>query len=89
MKNLIKKIKSKEDFDKFTKILSERMKYGKPISEKPMIDGMVIGFILTTKFALDLFLQKDMGRVLDGNIQKLEQIVIWCTNNEDELCSLL
>lgn len=37
-------------------------------------------------FAIDLFLQKDMGRVLDGTIQKLEQIVIWCTNNEDELC---
>ena len=89
MENLIKKFKSKEDFDKFTKILSERMKDGKPISDKPMIDGMVIGFILTTKFATDLFLQKDMGRVLDGTIQKLEQIVIWCTNNEDELCRLL
>ena len=89
MENLIKKFNSKEDFDKFTKILSERMKDGKPISDKPMIDGMVIGFILTTKFAVDLFLQKDMGRVLDGTIQKLEQIVIWCTNNEDELCSLL
>ena len=89
MKNIIKKIKSKEDFDKFTKILSERMKDDKSISDKPMIDGMVIGFILTTKFAVDLFLQKDMGRVLDGTIQKLEQIVIWCTNNEDELCRLL
>ena len=82
MENLIKKIKSKEDFDKFTKILSERLKDGKHISDNPMIDGMVIGFILTTKFAEDLFLQKDMGRVLDGTIQKLEQIVIWCTNNE-------
>ena len=89
MENLIKKFNSKEDFDKFTQILSERMKDGKPISDKPMIDGMVIGFILTTKFAVDLFLQKDMGRVLDGTIQKLEHIVIWCTNNEDELCRLL
>ena len=89
MKKLLKKFKTKEDFEKFSKILSERMKDGKPISDKPMIDGMVIGFILTTKFAVDLFLQKDMGRVLDGTIQKLEQIVIWCTNNEDELSSLL
>jgi hypothetical protein len=89
MENLLKKFKSKKDFEKFTKILSERMKENKPISDKPMIDGMVIGFILTTNFALDLFLQKDMGRVLDGTIQKLEQIVIWCTNNEDELCLLL
>lgn len=89
MEKLLKKFKTKEDFDKFTKILSERMKDDKPISDKPMIDGMVIGFILTTNFAVDLFLQKDMGRVLDGTIQKLEQIVIWCTNNEEELCSIL
>jgi hypothetical protein len=75
MKNLIKKIKSKEDFDKFSKILSERMKDGKPISDKPMIDCMVIGFILTTKFAIDLFLRKDMGRVLDGTIQKLNKMI--------------
>ena len=89
MKKLLEKFKSKEDFDKFTKILSERMKEGEPISDKPMIDGMVIGFILTTKFAQDLFLQKEMGNVLDGTIQKLEQIVIWCSNNEDKLCDLL
>lgn len=89
MEKLLKKFKSKEDFEKFTKILSERMKDNNPISDKPMIDGMVIAFILTTKFALDLFLQKDMGHVLDGTMQKLEQIVIWCTNNEDELCRLL
>ncbi len=89
MEKLLKKIKTKDDFDRFSKILSERMKENKPISDKPMIDGMVIGFILTTNFAIDLFLQNDMGRVLDGTIQKLEQMVIWCTNNEDELCSLL
>ena len=89
MKKLLEKFKSKEDFDKFTKILSERMKEGEPISDKPMIDGMAIGFILTTKFAQDLFLQKEMGNVLDGTIQKLEQIVIWCSNNEDKLCDLL
>jgi len=89
MESLIKKFKSKKDFDRFTKILSERMEEGKPISNKPMIDGMVIGFILTTNFAKDLFLQKEMGSVMDGTIQKLEQIVIWCSNNEDELCRLL
>jgi hypothetical protein len=89
MEKLLKKFKTKEDFEKFSKILSERMKDDKPISDKPMIDGMVIGFILTTNFAIDLFLQNDMGRVLDGTIQKLEQIVIWSTNNEEELCSLL
>ena len=89
MEKLLKKFKSKDDFEKFSKLLSERMKSNKPISDKPMVDGMVIGFILTTNFALDLFLQKDMGRVLDGTLQKLEHIVIWCTDNEDELCRLL
>ena len=88
MKKLLKKFKTKKDFEKFTEILSERMKVNNPISDKPMIDGMVIGFILTTKFSQDLFLQKDMGNVLDGTIQKLEQIVIWCSNNEDELCRI-
>lgn len=88
MKKLLKKFKTKKDFEKFTEILSERMKDNNPISDKPMIDGMVIGFILTTKFSQDLFLQKDMGNVLDGTIQKLEQIVIWCSNNEDELCRI-
>ncbi len=89
MEKLLKKFKSKEDFDKFSKLLSERMKANKPISDNPMVDGMVIGFILTTSFALDLFLQRDMGRVLDGTIYKLKYIVNWCTNNEDELCNLL
>lgn len=89
MEKLLKKFNSKEDFDKFCKILSERMRKNKPISDKPMIDGMIIGFILTTPFAKDLFLQKDMGRVLDGTLQKLEQIAIWCSNNEDELCNLI
>jgi hypothetical protein len=53
-----------------------------------MLDGMIIGFILTTGFAKDLFLQKHMGHVLDGTMQKLEQIVVWCCRNEDELCNI-
>jgi hypothetical protein len=89
MEKLLKKIKSKNDFDKFIKILTSRMKANNPITDKPMIDGMVIGFILTTKFSKDLFLQNEMGWVLDGTHQKLEQIVIWCSNNEDVLCDLL
>lgn len=88
MKKLLKKFKTKEDFDIFCKILTDRMKENKPISNNPMIDGMVISFIITTNFAVDLFLQKEMGRVLDGTLQKLEQIVIWCTNNEEELCRI-
>ena len=57
MKKLLGKFKTKDDFDKFCQILSERMKNNEPISDKPMIDGMVIAFILTTNFAVDLFLK--------------------------------
>ncbi|NCN51919.1 hypothetical protein GW931_02815 [archaeon] len=89
MEKLLKKFKTKNDFDRFSKILFERMIENKPISDKPMVDGIIIGYILTTNFAIDLFLQKEMGRVLDGTIQKLEQIVVWCTNNEESLCRLL
>lgn len=89
MVKLLKDIKKKEDFDRFCKILSERIGQNKPISDNPMIDGMIIGFILTTKFAVNLFLQSEMGHVLDGTIQKLEQIAVWCTDNEDELCRIL
>ena len=89
MEKLLKKFKTKNDFDRFSKILFERMIENKPISDKPMVDGIIIWYILTTNFAIDLFLQKEMGRVLDGTIQKLEQIVVWCTNNEESLCRLL
>lgn len=89
MKKLLKKFKTKDDFDKFCQLLCDKMKQNKPISNNPMIDGMVIAFILTNNFAVDLFLQREMGSVLDGSRQKLEQIVIWCTNNEDVLCNII
>jgi len=86
---LIEKIQTKEDFDRMSKILSERVKYGQSISENAMLDGMIIGFILTTDFTLDVFLGKDLGRVLDGTMQKLEQIVIWTLNNKNIINKLL
>jgi len=86
---LIEKIQTKEDFDRMSKILSERVKYGQSISENAMLDGMIIGFILTTDFTLDVFLGEDLGRVLDGTMQKLEQIVIWTLNNKNIINKLL
>lgn len=70
-------------------MLVKMMRENKPISENPMIDGMIIGFILTNKFSKDLFLQKEMGFVLDGTIQELEQIAIWTSNNEEALLKLI
>lgn len=90
MNKIREKIKTKDDFDIFCTLLSDRIKHNEPISGNAMIDGMAISFIFTTgEFAIDLFLNREMGRVLDGTIQKLEQIVIWVTNNEDELCKLM
>lgn len=89
MKKIRTKIKTIDDFNKMSEILSERLRNNEPISNNGMLDGMIIGFILTTKFAEDLFLGKNMGRVLDGTIQKLEQISIWVLNNEDVLYQLL
>lgn len=90
MEKIRKKVNTKKRFDKMLNILSERIKTNQPISDNGMLDGMIIGFMFSTEsFTRDLFLNKEMGRVLDGTLQKLEQIVIWCSNNEDELCRLL
>ena len=84
-----KKIKTKEDFDRMVNLLLERVKSNQPISDNGMLDGLIAGFLCTTSFASDLFLDKEMGRVLDGTSQKLEQIFIWVSNNENELCRIL
>ena len=90
MNKIQKKIKSKKDFDKMMAILSERVNINNPISDNGMLDGLIIGFIFSTgMFALDLFLKKNTGRVLDGTLQKLEYIVIWVTNNEDAILKIL
>ena len=90
MKKIRKLIKSKEDFDNMMKILSERITDNTPISSNPMLDGFIIGFIFSTyDFTLDLFLNKNMGHVLDGTLQKLEHITKWVINNENELCQII
>ena len=71
-------------------ILSERVNINNPISDNGMLDGLIIGFIFSTgMFALDLFLNKNTGRVLDGTLQKLEYIANWVTNNEDAILKML
>jgi hypothetical protein len=89
MDKLLSKIKSTEDFKRFCEVLTKRMEDGDPISDNAMIDGMVIGFILTSGICVEeYFLQKHIGRLWDGTIQKLENIIIWCTNNEEKLCDV-
>jgi hypothetical protein len=82
-------IKTKEDYYKLIEILLKRAKKNKPISENGMIDGIIIGWMISTEtFVIDLFLDRDMGRVLDGTMQKLEQIAVWVVSVEDKLCSI-
>lgn len=89
MEKLLTNFKTKKDFTAFCKLLSDRIIYNQPISENPMIDGTIISYILTTNFAMNLFLQTEMGNIRYGTSQKLEQIVIWCTNNEEKLCQII
>lgn len=84
-KKLLKCVKSIEDFNVLVDILVKRVSDKKPISDNGMLDGMIVGFILSTKFSVDLFLGNEMGHVLDGTLQKLEHILMWVKNNESEL----
>jgi hypothetical protein len=90
LEKIKKKIKSKEDLEKLLDILIIQIKENKPISDNPMLDGFIISFMVSKEsFVIDLFLDNYIGRVLDGTLQQLEQIVIWVNNNEDTLCNLL
>jgi hypothetical protein len=89
MKKLRELIKDSEGFAHFTEILITQVKENRPISENPMLDGMIIGFILSTPSSEYLFTDRDAGSLLDGTIQKLEHVATWVSNNEDELCSML
>ena len=88
MEELRKRINSKETFDSFCVLLQERIRDSKPISSAPMIDGLVIGFILSTGCTIDLFLENKI-QVLDGTMQKLEPIAFWCSHNETALCQMI
>ncbi len=95
MKKLSKKIRNKEDFNKLQEMLINRVINNNPISDNPMLDGMIIGFVFSTEsFLLDIFMNIDKptnvkNYVLDGTMQKLEQISIWITKNEEELCNIM
>lgn len=89
MKKIRKLIKTNDDFQKLLDILINRVKNNIPISNNAMMDGLTISFMITKdRFTRDLFLNNNLGKVLDGTMQQLELIVIWVTNNEDILCDI-
>lgn len=89
MKKIRKLIKTNDDFQRLLDILINRVKNNMPISNNAMMDDLTISFMITKdRFTRDLFLNNNLGKVLDGTMQQLELIVIWVTNNEDVLCDI-
>ena len=89
MEKLSYLVNTSKRFDKFLNLLTDRIINNKPISDNSMLDGAIISMILSKKiFVKDLLLKRDMGRVLDGTISQLKQIVIWINNNETELIEI-
>ena len=89
MEKLSELVNTSKRFDKFLNLLTDRIINNKPISNNSMLDGAIISMILSKKiFVKDLLLKRDMGRVLDGTISQLKQIVIWINNNETELIKI-
>ena len=89
MEKLSYLVNTSKRFDKFLNLLTDRIINNKPISDNSMLDGAIISMILSKKiFVRDLLLKRDMGRVLDGTISQLKQIVIWINNNETELIEI-
>ena len=89
MEKLSYLVNTSKRFDKFLNLLTDRIINNKPISDNSMLDGAIISMILSKKiFVRDLLLKRDMGRILDGTISQLKQIVIWINNNETELIEI-
>ena len=89
MEKLSELVNTSKRFDKFLNLLTDRIINNKPISDNSMLDGAIISMILSKKiFVKGLLLKRDMGRVLDGTISQLKQIVIWINNNETELIKI-
>ena len=90
MKNITKRIKSKDDLTKLINALVLRITENKPISENPMFDGFVIAFLIKNeKFVLSFILNpKNESRILDGTIQQLKIVFNWLNDNEITICEI-
>jgi hypothetical protein len=86
---VIKLINTSKRFDKFVKILVNRVKENKPISDNAVLDGFIISFLVVReKIIKTMWLGKNVGRLFDGTIQQIEQVMLWVSNNEEELIKI-
>jgi hypothetical protein len=89
MESIRKLVNTEDKFQRMMELLVRKIHEGDAVSDNSMLDGMIIGFMLSTeRFTCDLFLNKDMGCVLDGTMQRLEHIAYWVCENEVELCRI-
>ena len=89
-KKLNKVIKDTESLKFLIDTLIIRAKENKPVSDNPIIDGMNIAWLIKNKrfFSVMMFELGDIGHILDGTRQQIEQNIIWILNNEDKLCDI-
>ena len=89
-KKITKFVVDSDNLEFLINTLILRVKDNLAVSTNPMIDGMNIAWMLKNKrFLADMmFTNHDMGHILDGTIQQLEQNIIWILNNEDTLCDI-
>lgn len=86
---LVKHLSTLQHLDAFITLLFERIANDNPITSRPMIDGLCIGWLSKNRmFMIDLLHDKDAGRMLDGTMQQIEQVFIWIHNNEDALVEI-
>jgi hypothetical protein len=85
------KLNNKSDVQHLINLLIQKIKDKQSISEDPLLDGFIIGLIYcNSKYITTLLLTEDvLPPLTDNNIQQLEQVLIWITNNQNLLFDLL
>lgn len=90
MTKLQSKLDSIEKLETFRDALLYQAKNNHPISDNPMIDGMIIGFIYSNFTIIrEILLFNYSIKMTDATIQQIEQTIFWFTNNEEKLLELI
>lgn len=86
---IIKLVNTSKRFDKFVNILVQRVKDNEAVSDNAVLDGFIISFlVLRAKIIKEMWLGQEAGRLLDGTIQQIEQVLLWISNNEEKLIKI-
>lgn len=73
---------TRTEFDALVNDLASKVKQNQPISNNPMLDGMVIGLLIyNSDNVFDILDMQHLGRLSDGKIQQLQLITKWLSDN--------